>query len=152
MKRNLFQLLTSAILILISETLTAQILHPVHWSYAAKKTGKKIATVFIKATIDDGWRIYSVNQNDGGPLKTSFEFLPSKTYQLAGNIDEPTPITKFEKVFNLDVNYFERSVIFEQKVALTSSDAVVRGKVSFMTCNDEKCLPPEDLTFQIKIK
>jgi hypothetical protein len=52
----------------------------------------------------------------------------------------------------MNVNYFEKVVVFQQKVMLTSKDAVVRGKISFMTCNDQKCLPPDEVTFRIQVK
>ncbi|WP_254492104.1 hypothetical protein, partial [Salmonella enterica] len=51
-----------------------QILKPVKWSYAAKKTSGAEVTVLLKAEIDEGWHIYSAYQKDGGPLKTSFKF------------------------------------------------------------------------------
>jgi hypothetical protein len=130
----------------------AQILHPVHWSYAAKKISKTEAVIFIKATIDEGWHIYSVKQKDGGPKKTSFSFTPSKFFTLIDSVSEPTPITKYEKVFSMDVHYFEKAVIFRQKIRMKTDQAKVRGKIDFMTCNDEKCLPPDEVEFQIPIK
>jgi hypothetical protein len=51
-----------------------------------------------------------------------------------------------------DVRFFEKTVIFHQKVMLTSKDAVVRGKITFMTCNDQKCLPPDEVDFSIAVK
>src|SRR5476651_2747933 len=81
----------------------AQIEAPVKWSYAAKKTSPTEAVVFLKATIESGWHIYSLNVKDGGPIKTSFTFTPSKEYSLAGATTEPTPVTKFEKSFSMDV-------------------------------------------------
>src|ERR1700748_1875422 len=81
----------------------SQILHPVHWSYAAKKTGKNTAIIYLKAIMDDGWHIYSINEKDGdGPVKTSFKFTPSESYRLADNISEPTPITKYESAFKMN--------------------------------------------------
>ena len=68
-------ILIAAITLMMGTALKAQILTPVHWSYAAKRTGKNEAVVFIKATIDDGWHIYSQTVKDGGPIKTSFTFL-----------------------------------------------------------------------------
>ena len=97
----------------------AQVLTPVKWSYAAKKTGKNEAILFIKATIDEGWHIYSTRQKDGGPVKTTFTFDKSLDYFLAGKLTEPVAITKFEKTFDMDVLYFEKSVIFQQKIKLT---------------------------------
>lgn len=130
----------------------AQIETPVRWSYAAKKLNAKEAVVFLKATIQTGWHIYSLNVKDGGPIKTSFVFNPSKDYTTTGKPVEPTPITKFEKSFGMDVSYFEKEVVFQQKIALKSAKAkAVTGKLTYMTCNDQKCLPPEDVDFSVPL-
>ena len=131
---------------------SAQIESPVRWSYAAKKLNDKEAVIFLKATIEDGWHIYSLNVKDGGPIKTSFTFNPSKEYSVVGAPTEPTAITRYEKAFSMDVSYFEKSVVFQQKIKLKSANAaVVKGKVEYMTCNDKKCLPPDDLDFSIPL-
>jgi hypothetical protein len=129
----------------------AQILNPVHWSYGAKKIGQNEAVVFIKATIDDGWHIYSTVQKDGGPVKTSFAFNTSKGFDLDGCILEPVPVTKYEKVFEMNVLYFENSVVFQQKIKLNTAQALVKGNLKFMVCNDRQCLPPETIAYSIAI-
>ncbi|MGN8068135.1 protein-disulfide reductase DsbD domain-containing protein [Mucilaginibacter sp. SG564] len=130
----------------------AQIETPVRWSYAAKKLNDKEAVVFLKATIQPSWHIYSLNVKDGGPIKTSFEFTPSKLYAPVGKPSEPTPVTKFEKAFSMNVSYFEKEVVFQQKISLKSASvASVTGKLTYMTCNDKKCLPPEDVDFTIPL-
>ncbi len=130
----------------------AQIEAPVKWAYAAKKLSATEAVVFLRATIQDGWHIYSLNVKDGGPIKTSFTFDPSKEYSLEGKTTEPTPISKYEKAFSMNVTYFEKSVTFQQKIKLKSANvSVVKGKLEYMTCNDMKCLPPEDLDFSIPL-
>lgn len=125
---------------------------PVHWSYAAKKLNAKEAVVFIKATIDEGWHIYSQKMAGGGPVKTSFNFNPSSSYGLTGTTVEPKPLTRYEDSFNMDVSFFENVVIFQQKIALKKQSAAVTGTLTYMTCNDEKCLPPETVNFEIPIK
>lgn len=148
MKKLLF-LLT---VLIISTGAYAQIESHVKWAYAAKRISSTEAVVFLRATIDEGWHIYSVNQKDGGPIKTSFTFTPSKDFTLTGKTEEPTPITKFEKTFGIDVSYFEKSVTFQQKIKLKTPNAtVVKGQLEFMTCNDKKCLPPEDIDFSVAI-
>jgi DsbC/DsbD-like thiol-disulfide interchange protein len=130
----------------------AQIEAPVKWAYAAKRISSTEAVVFLKATIQDGWHIYSMNVKDGGPIKTSFKFSPSKEYALVGTTSEPAPLTKYEKSFSMDVSYFEKSVVFQQKVKLKSANATaIKGQLEYMTCNDKKCLPPEDVDFSIPL-
>lgn len=130
----------------------AQLESPVTWSYVAKKISKTEAIVYLKATVEDGWHIYSQNIKPGGPNKTTFTFSPSKDFTLVGKPTEPKPITKYEKVFKMDVLYFEDDVVFQQKIKLKKGTTTVKGKVDFMVCNDKQCLPPSDVTFSIPVK
>lgn len=131
----------------------AQIEAPVKWSYAAKKTSATEAVVLVKATIEPGWHIYSQFVKDGGPIATTFTFVPAKDYTVTGKPAEPKAITKYEDTFKMNVSYFENSVIFQQKVKLKGKGATtVKGKVEFMTCNDRKCLPPEEVEFSVTVK
>ena len=138
--------------LLFSITASSQILKPVKWSYAAKKTSNTEATIYLKAIIEDGWHLYSMYLPDGGPVKTSFTFAPAKTYKLSGKTIEPKPIVRFEPNFNMNVAYFEKSVIFQQKVKLTGKTAIVKGNLEFMVCDDSQCLPPERINFSIPVK
>lgn len=130
----------------------SQILNPVTWSYAAKKTGPNTATLFIKATIDQGWHLYSQFVKDGGPVKTTFTFPSSGNYTLVGKTTEPKAITRHESTFKMDVSYFEKTVVFQQQVKLKRKTATIKGSVEFMVCNDKQCLPPEQVDFSIPVK
>jgi len=135
----------------LAQTMRAQILSPVKWSYGAKKTGKGEAVIFIKATIDEGWHIYSTHEPDGGPVKTSFVFKPAKGYLLNGKIAEPTPLSKYEDAFDITTKYFAGEVIFQQKIKLRSAHPIVKGSLKYMVCNDRQCLPPAEVNFEIPI-
>ena len=146
------KVLLLVIAIVIGISAYAQIETPVKWSYAAKRVSATEAVVFLKASIQDGWHIYALNLKDGGPIKTEFAFAPSKDYVLDGKTSQPKPLSKFENAFKMNVTYFEKEVVFQQKIKIKSAAAsVVKGKLSFQTCNDHKCLPPEDLDFSIPL-
>ena len=130
----------------------AQIEAPVKWSYAAKRISPTEAVVFLKATIQSGWHIYSQTVKSGGPIKTSFVFTTSKEFTLVGKTSEPKPATKFEKAFKMNVSYFEKEVIFQQKIKVKSANTItVKGKLEYMVCNDIKCLPPEEVSFTVAV-
>lgn len=148
MKKYIFILLS----LLIAGATQAQVLQPVKWSYAAKRLSSTEAVVLIKATIDRGWHIYSQNVADGGPVATSFTFAPSKSFTLVGKTIEPKPVTKFEKAFKMNVSYFDNSVVFQQRIKIKAGQPVVKGTLEFMACNDEKCLPPDEVSFSIPVK
>ena len=49
----------------------------------------------MKATIDDGWHLYSQTVKEGGPVKTTIAFPASKAYTLVGKTIEQAPIWRF---------------------------------------------------------
>jgi DsbC/DsbD-like thiol-disulfide interchange protein len=147
MKKILF----IALLFFIKTALHAQILHPVKWSYAAKRTGNQEAIIFLKATIEPGWHIYSQKVKDGGPVKTSIALNTSADFEQLGLATEPKPISGYDKTFAMKIGVFEASVIFKQKVKVYKKGATVSGTLNYMACNDKQCLPPEDVPFTVNI-
>jgi hypothetical protein len=141
-----------ALLLFTSIGAFAQIVDPISWAYSAKKTSPTEATVYIKATLDEGWHLYSQTVKPGGPTPTVFTFPKSKDYILVGKTIESKPIVKFEKVFNMSVPFFEDQAVFQQKVKLNKGAKSVKGKVEYGVCNDVSCLPPAELEFNIPIK
>jgi len=131
---------------------SSQILTPVKWSYASKVVDKTSAILYFKADIEDGWHIYSVNQVSGGPIKTSFTYVKSKDYILIETPKEPTPLTHFDQTFGMNVLYFTKTVTFRQKVKISNNNAIIKGQLRYMACNDHQCLAPEDLPFNIELR
>jgi hypothetical protein len=131
---------------------SAQIETPVTWSYAQKKISNTEAVIYIKATIQDGWHIYSQTVKPGGPVKTTIKFTPSKDYTKVGPTSEPKPLSKFEKVFDMNVGYFEKQVVFQQKIKLNKPETTVSGTIDFMVCDESRCLPPDEIKFSVQVK
>ncbi len=131
----------------------AQIETPVRWAQGIKRISATETMVLLRARIQPGWHIYSQNVKAGGPIKTSFKFTPSKNYTLSGKTIEPTPKTKYEDAFKMNIGYFEKEVVFQQKIKLASTSATeVKGVLEYAVCNKTGCLPPEELAFNIPIK
>lgn len=143
--------LVMTVMILTVTGAFAQIHKPIKWTVASKKLNNKEAVVFIKATIQSGWHIYSQNIKDGGPIPTSFTFAKAADYALSGKTAEPKPKIKHEEVFKMDVGYFTNEVIFQQKVALKNGKATVKGSVEWQACDASQCLPPDEYSFAVTI-
>jgi len=144
--------LVFAMLLFTALGVSAQIETPVTWAYAFKKTSNTEAIVYLKATIQDGWHIYSQKVKPGGPVKTTIKFNPSKEFTKVGTTIEPAPLSKFEKVFDMNVGYFEKQVVFQQKIKLAKPGTTVSGTIEFMTCDESRCLPPEEIKFSVQVK
>ena len=144
-------LIINIILLNIAST-SAQILQPVKWSYKAEQKAVGEATLILTATIEKGWHLYSQNIADGGPIKTSFTFTPSPDFELVGPAAEGKAIEFYDKNFQMQLAYFSHEAIFKQKIKLHSNKPIeIKGGVEFMVCDDEKCLPPELVEFNIKV-
>ena len=130
----------------------AQIENPVSWTYSSIKTADKQYELHITATIQSKWHVYSQDAGTG-PASTNIVFLPNPIVTLEG---KPAEIGKMETVydpnFKSNLKYYANKVDFVQKIKLKSSaTTIVKGTVSFMVCNDRKCLPPKEIPFSIKI-
>ncbi len=141
-----------SVLILISTSATAQIFEPVKWSYKAERTTSGEATLILTATIEKGWHLYSQNIADGGPIKTTFTFTNSADYELVSKVAEGKAIEFFDKNFDMQLAYFSHEAVFKQKIKINNPKTFnVSGTVEFMVCDDEKCLPPTIVEFNIKV-
>lgn len=121
----------------------------VEWTYSYDS---ETETIIISAEIEEGWHLYSQHIDESlGPIPTVFKFEEDKTFfKLIGKTLEPTPITEYDPNFEGDLSFFEGSVEFIQKLRVKASGEV-RGTITFMVCNEEMCLPPVDIDFNIMI-
>ena len=133
----------------------AQLTKPVIWSVIQRSLSNKgEIELSITAKIQSGWHIYSTKLPDGGPVKTSFTFTPdSSCFRLIG---ETTPLSaptkEFDKIFNMDLEFFSKEVVFVQKIRLlTPKSFEIKGSVEYQSCNDETCTLDEH-DFSMKIQ
>ena len=105
----------------------------------------------IKANLSDGWHIYSQGvETDFGPIPTSFLFEKNAFLNLIGEVIEPQAINQFDPTFETSLDFFEQEVTFKQKIETTQS-TILNGTITFMACNEVRCIPPSDEKFTIKI-
>ena len=131
----------------------AQVLEPVAWSFRAENKGENNFEIVMTATIDDGWHLYAMDLEEGGPIATSFTFEPVTGYTLNGKAFEVTkPEVKFDNSFGMTIGMHSGTTDFRPQVRLTGASAKGAGDVTFMSCDDKQCLPPRDVEFSLEIK
>ena len=130
----------------------AQIENPVIWTYTGKKVSDKVYDVFVTATIAPKWHVYAQEAGEG-PEPTRFSFAKNPLVTFEGKVKEMGTLEKeYDKNFNSILKFYSNKVNFVQRVKLKSSAAtVVKGTVTFMVCNDRKCLPPKEIPFSVKV-
>lgn len=132
----------------------AQIHKPVTWSFAASPTkNNSEAVLMFTATLDSGWHIYSQFIESGGPLPTKFTFTSTDDYALVGKVKEDgNAVKSFDPTFMMNVIWYARTITFVQKVKLNTTSTQIKGQVEFMVCDDNQCLPPEAIPFELAVK
>ena len=139
------------ILSLFSLAATGQIYSPVKWTFELKPTGNGEYLFTAKSTIEDGWWVYSQHlESEDGPIPTSITFTEGPHFKLSGKNKESDNAKKiFDKVFEMNVTKYAHYFNIEQKIKVTDPSKPIVGYLTFMTCNDERCLPPTDVDFEI---
>lgn len=144
-------LLLSAAL-LTSAALMAQ--KPVKWAFSTKDAGNCQVDLIFTGTIDEGWFTYSqFLESEDGPVATSFTFKEGAHYKLIGKANESgEKITVYDKVFGMNLTKFKHKAVFTQRVEIKDPSKPITGYFTFMTCDDEMCLPPTDVDFSFNPK
>ena len=145
--------LLSLLVMMISAVSFAQSSTQVKWIFSSKKIADKTYEVHATATVTGDWHIYSQNVGVDGPIATTFTFTKNPLVAIDGKTKENGKlIKKNEEVWGGEVHYYENKVEFIQIVKTRSAAKTnVAGKVEYMVCNDEKCLPPSETTFSVAI-
>ena len=133
-------------------SVSAQVENPVSWSYSAKKISDKLFELHITATIADKWHIYAQDAGEG-PEPTSLKFSKNPLLKFDGSVKEAGKLeSSYDPNFKSTLRYYSNKVDFVQRVKLKSAaSTVVKGTLTYMVCNDKKCLPPKDVPFSIKV-
>lgn len=138
--------LTLALLMIITMLAHAQILTPVKFS-SQLKTGKTAeGEIIFTGQIDKGWHVYSTGLGADGPISASFHASKLDGVELVGGLKAVgNEIKSYDKLFEMNLRYFEHSVRFVQKVRFTKPTYTIDAYLEYGACNDENCLPPTNV-------
>ena len=138
--------LTILIFLLAVLTATAQMEEPVHVSSELKIISDTEAELLFSATIDDGWHIYSTGLGEDGPISATFHADKMEGAKTVGPLKARGNEQKvFDKVFEMEVRYFEQAVTFVQKIQFTEPQYDIECYVEFGACNERMCMPPSTI-------
>ena len=149
------KLISSIMLALIALVAQAQILTPVKWKIKLDdKGGAPEKEIVFTATADKGWHLYDMNLPEGGPVSTSFTFETLNGAELIGQpVPSVKPTTVYDEQLAMNLRWYPGTVSFTQKLKVTDpAKFKAEGEVEFMACNDETCLPPDQIPFSFDKK
>ena len=123
----------------------------VKWTYTSKKIADNTFEIRMTANIMGNYHMYAQKAGVEGPIPTSIKFTPNPLVTFNGEIKETGKlIKKYESAWPGSVNYYEKTVDFVQVIRLKSKVKTnLSGKIEFIVCNDNECLPPGEVEFKI---
>ena len=126
----------------------AQIQEPVKFKTEWKQLTDHEVEIVFTGIIDPGWHVYSTDLGDGGPISATFNTDKLEGAEKVGTLrPEGKEISSFDKLFEMQVRYFEHTARFVQKLKLTGGDYHIAGYLEYGACNDANCLPPTQVEF-----
>ena len=129
----------------------AQFQEPVTWNVKFEKLSDTEAEISFVGQIERGWHVYSTDLGDGGPISATFNVDKIVGAKADGTL-KPVgkEVSAFDKMFSMQVRYFEKRAQFVQKLTLEGGPYEVTGYLEYGACNDENCLPPTPVEFSFK--
>lgn len=119
----------------------------VRWSagYAATEESGVYELIFT-ANINPGWHIYSLDKEDNYNA-TTIELEENDSFTHVG---EPYGMSRLEVFKGHEV--YSGTAKIGQKVRINADgSARINGTVTWQSCNNHDCLPPEDFEFSIDV-
>jgi len=127
--------------------------NPVRWTFSVRDLGNCKAELVYTATIEDGWYVYSQYlENDMGPVATSFTYKEGGHFKAEGkNRESGDKSTSYDNNFDMTLTKLKHQGVFTQTITVINNKVPVDGYLTFMTCNNEMCLPPRDVDFRFDL-
>lgn len=137
------------LLVLVSVlSASAQMVDPVHFTTQLKELTNNEAEIIFTGKIDAGWHVYSTELS-GGPIPATFNKVKMEGVETIGKLKpRGNEQKKFDKLFDMEVRFFENTATFVQKVKFTKEKYLIDCYLEYGTCNDEMCMPPSPVEFK----
>ncbi len=145
MKNCLFLVLS---LLLCSTLSFGQIFNPVKWDVQVRHIDADEYVLTYSASIDKGWAVYSQYlESDEGPVATSILYENPEVVEFVGDAEESGHRKEgHDEIFDMNVIKFVDEYHITQKINAKAGQTL-KGYLTYMTCDDKRCLPPTDVEF-----
>jgi thiol:disulfide interchange protein DsbD len=127
---------------------------PVSWKAEAVQVEGNTYEIRATGTILGNWHIYDLTDyGSNGPCGTIFTVEAGDKVALIGDPYISSEVHKgFDDVFGIEIGTCEGPVVICQKVELLQGNEVsVPVTVEWQACNDENCIPPDDVTMDVTL-
>lgn len=143
MRFNLTIKLSLFFLLFLTPALSvAQIYEPIEWDTEVQQISEDEYQLIFHAKIEDKWHLYSQYLPPESTLPTSFSFSDAGTqFELIGETEESQPVIAFDKVFEMELSYFEDEARFSQNIKVLDKNlGTIIAEIEYQVCDDAVCI------------
>lgn len=110
------------------------------------------ASIQITAEIENGWHLYALDLDPSiGPVPTQIVLEKNKALKVLFPFEASTKAKQsFDANFEAEVSYFEHFFKASNQIKV-KKPSIVRGELTYMLCDDKRCLPPKTIPFEVKV-
>ena len=127
---------------------------PVSWKAEAVRVEGNTYEIRATGTMGGSWHIYDLTDyGSNGPCGTIFTVEDGEKVKLVGDPYISSEVHRgFDDIFGIEIGTCESPVVICQKVELLQGNPVtVPVTVEWQACNDENCIPPDDVTIDVTL-
>ena len=111
------------------------------------------SSIHISARFENGWHLYALDLDPSiGPVPTEIVLEKNKLVKELQPFEIGTIAKKsYDANFGAELSYYEKE-FFAHKRILVKKPTIVKGELTYMLCDDKRCLPPKTIPFEIAVK
>ena len=114
----------------------------------------EVAHVLIKASMDDEWHIYALENAGEGPVASRIK-ISGDILDEQGLIEHREPIEKFDEGFGVKTRFFKGTTDFRVPIRIKKDAPIGETTLSvymlYQVCNESLCYPPAEVNINASI-
>jgi thiol:disulfide interchange protein len=146
----------SLVFLLASFSGWSQMVDPVKWAIEVKVLSVDEAMIEARATIEPGWHLYATKVSNVPvqfpPNATAMKLKKSPNFKSIGALKGSAFISHYDAMYDAELNYYENTAVFTKKIQILNGQPFeLKGELSYMSCDDEKCTFPPPYPFVLQV-
>ena len=114
----------------------------------------EVAHVLIKASMDDEWHIYALENAGEGPVASRIK-ISGDIVDEQGFVEHREPTEKFDEGFGVKTRFFKGTTDFRVPIRIKEDASIGETNLSvymlYQVCNESLCYPPAEVNINASI-
>jgi hypothetical protein len=109
-------------------------------------------TLELTGHVENGWHVYALTQQPGGPIPLRVSIDDNPVAGLAGDPSGSTPESRLDPSFNLQTEFYTNSFAVHVPIRLkidSGTGKLIPVRIRFQTCSARECKPPKTIQLSV---